>query len=132
MTEPYTWTISAITSMEKDAHGAEKTTNIQNVFAAVLVDKFLRDSPPMTVAPHLSRAMQRGVRHPRDALRYSFSENGFRAPEISEVPTIQGEFVTFGSLNAETSPRKRIRGPAFHVTLARRKRHADSATIRDQ
>ena len=65
----------------KDAHGAEKYYEYPNVFAAVLVDKFLGLSIPadadVSVAPHLSSYGSVEFAIPEYDLRYSYSENGF-------------------------------------------------------
>ncbi len=74
----------------KDAHGAEKYYEYPNVFAAVLVDKFLGLSVPadadVSVAPHLKSYGSVEFEQPEYALRYRYSEDGFVLKNLSDKP----------------------------------------------
>jgi hypothetical protein len=74
----------------KDAHGAQKYYEYPNVFAAVLIDKFLGISVPadadVAVAPHLTSYGAVEFAIPQYALRYSYSENGFTLKNLSARP----------------------------------------------
>lgn len=71
----------------KDAHGSQMYYEYPNVFAAVLIGKFLGLSVPadadVAVAPHLKSygSVEFGI--PEYALRYSFSEGGFVLKNLS-------------------------------------------------
>ena len=71
----------------KDAHGAQKYYEYPNVFAAVLIGKFLGLSAPadanVSVAPHLTGYGSVEFTIPEYALRYSYSENGFVLRNVS-------------------------------------------------
>ena len=74
----------------KDAHGAEKYYEYPNVFAAVLIGKYLGLSHPsdadVSVTPHLTSygSVEFGI--PAYALRYSYSEDGFMLKNLSDKP----------------------------------------------
>jgi len=74
----------------KDAHGAQKYYEYPNVFAAVLVDKFLGISVPadadVSVAPRLTTYGAVEFAIPQYALQYSYSENGFTLKNLSGKP----------------------------------------------
>jgi hypothetical protein len=74
----------------KDAHGAEKYYEYPNVFAAVLIEKFLGLTVPadadVSVAPHLTGYGSVEFEIPQYALRYSFSANGFALKNLSGRP----------------------------------------------
>jgi hypothetical protein len=74
----------------KNAHGAEKYYEYPNVFAAVLIDKFLGLSVPadadVSVAPHLTSYGNVEFQLPEYALRYSFSADGFVLKNLSGKP----------------------------------------------
>jgi len=72
----------------KDAHGAKKYYEYPNVFAAVLVAKYLGLTVPadadVKVAPHLKGygSVEMGI--PEYALRYSYSEDGFVLKNLAD------------------------------------------------
>lgn len=74
----------------KHAHGAEKYYEYPNVFAAVLIDRFLGLSVPadadVSVAPHLTSYGSVEFQLPQYALRYSFSKDGFVLKNLSDKP----------------------------------------------
>ena len=74
----------------KNAHGAEKYYEYPNVFAAVLIEKFLGLTVPadadVSVAPHLTSYGTVEFAIPQYALRYSFSEDGFVLKNLSDRP----------------------------------------------
>lgn len=74
----------------KDAHGAEKYYEYPNVFAAVLIEKFLGLSIPtdadVSVAPRLKSYGSVEFEIPEYALRYSLSEDGFVLKNLSDTP----------------------------------------------
>ncbi|GGA54197.1 hypothetical protein GCM10011507_01780 [Edaphobacter acidisoli] len=74
----------------KDAHGAEKYYEYPNVFAAVLIDKFLGLTVPadadLAVAPHLTSYGSVDFEIPEYAIRYSYSKNGFAIKNLSDKP----------------------------------------------
>ncbi|WP_348261454.1 hypothetical protein P8935_16820 [Telmatobacter sp. DSM 110680] len=74
----------------KNAHGAEKYYEYPNVFAAVLVEKFLGLSVPadadLSVAPHLTGYGSVEIEIPEYALRYTFSKEAFVVKNLSNKP----------------------------------------------
>jgi len=74
----------------KDAHGAEKYYEYPNVYAAVLIEKFLGLRIPadadVAVAPHLTGYGSVEFDVPEYALRYSYDENGFALKNLSDQP----------------------------------------------
>ncbi len=74
----------------KNAHGAEKYYEYPNVFAAVLIEKFLGLTVPadadVSVAPHLKSYGSVEFAIPQYALRYNFSEDGFVLKNLSDRP----------------------------------------------
>jgi hypothetical protein len=74
----------------KNSHGAQKYYEYPNVFAAVLVDKFLGLSASadadVSVAPHLTGYGTVELAIPGYDLRYSYSQNGFTLKNLSGKP----------------------------------------------
>jgi hypothetical protein len=74
----------------KDAHGAQKYYEYPNVFAAVLIQKYLGLTVPadadVSVAPHLTSYGSVEFDIPAYAVRYSYSENGFELKNLSDRP----------------------------------------------
>jgi hypothetical protein len=74
----------------KNAHGAEKYYEYPNVFAAVLVEKYLGLSVPpdadVSVAPHLKGYGEVEFEVPEYAVRYRYSEDGFMLENLSDKP----------------------------------------------
>lgn len=74
----------------RDAHGAEKYYEYPNVFAAVLIGKFLGLTVPadadVSVAPHLTSYGSVEFETPAYSLRYSFSQDGFVLKNLSDRP----------------------------------------------
>jgi len=74
----------------KDAHGAEKYYEYPNVFAAVLIGKFLgltlSADADLSVEPHLDGYGTVEFDNPEYALRYSYSEGGFVLKNLSNKP----------------------------------------------
>jgi len=74
----------------KDAHGAEKYYEYPNVFAAVLIEKFLGLAMPadadVSLTPRLKGYGAVEFEIPEYALRYSFSEDGFVLKNLSDRP----------------------------------------------
>jgi hypothetical protein len=74
----------------KDSHGAEKYYEYPNVFAAVLIDKFLGLSPSassdMRVAPHLTSYGTVKLAMPHYALEYKYGEREFTLKNLSGAP----------------------------------------------
>ena len=74
----------------KDAHGAEKYYEYPNVFAAVLIEKFLGLTVPadadVSVTPRLQSHGSVEFDLPEYALRYGFSDNGFVLKNLSDRP----------------------------------------------
>lgn len=74
----------------QDAHGAQKYYEYPNVFAAVLIDKFLGLSVPadadLSVAPHLSGYGSVEFSIPLYDLRYRYSRDGFVLRNLSSRP----------------------------------------------
>jgi len=72
----------------KNAHGAEKYYEYPNVFAAVLIEKYLGLSVPadadVSVAPHLKGYGNVEFQLPEYALRYSFSKDGLLLKNLSD------------------------------------------------
>lgn len=72
----------------KDAHGAQKYYEYPNVFAAVLIGKFLGLSVPadadLTVAPHLPSYGSVDFQIPEYAVRYIYSKNRFTLKNLSD------------------------------------------------
>lgn len=72
----------------KDAHGAQKYYEYPNVFAAVLIGKFLGLSSPadadVAVAPHLTGYGNIEFSIPQYALRYRYSVNEFVLRNLSD------------------------------------------------
>ena len=72
----------------KDAHGAEQCYEYPNVYAAVLISKYLGLTIPadadVSVAPHLTSygSVEFGI--PQYALRYSYTQNGFVLKNLSD------------------------------------------------
>ena len=71
----------------KDAHGAEQYYEYPNVYAAVLISKFLGLTVPadadLAVAPHLTSYGTVEFDIPRYAVRYSYTEEGFTLKNLS-------------------------------------------------
>jgi len=74
----------------KNAHGAENYYEYPNVFAAVLVEKYLGLSVPpdadVSVAPHLKGYGEVEFEVPEYAVRYRYSEDGFMLENLSDKP----------------------------------------------
>ena len=74
----------------KNAHGAEKYYEYPNVFAAVLIEKFLGLSVPaeadLAIAPHVTSYGSVEFQLPEYALRYSYSKDGFVLNNLSDKP----------------------------------------------
>ena len=72
----------------KDAHGAEKYYEYPNVYAAVLIDKYLGLTIPadadVSVTPHLKGNGDVEFQTPGYALRYSVNANGFTLKNLSD------------------------------------------------
>jgi hypothetical protein len=111
----------------KDGHGAQKYYEYPNVFAAVLIDKFLGLSVPadvdVSVAPHLTGYGTVEFAIPQYALRYSYSENGFALKNLSARPrrfkvdlSALGFAATDYRLNSES--RRGVVGSRSTVTLS--------------
>lgn len=71
----------------RDAHGAQKYYEYPNVFAAVLISKFLGLSTPVdadvSVAPHLTSYGIVEFAIPQYDLRYTYTDNGFVLRNLS-------------------------------------------------
>jgi hypothetical protein len=111
----------------KNAHGAQKYYEYPNVFAAVLVDKFLGLSVPadvdVSVAPHLTSYGTVEFAIPQYALRYSYSESGFTLKNLSSRPRqfkIDLSALGFAARHYRLSSnsRSRVVGPRSTVTLS--------------
>jgi len=74
----------------RDAHGAEKYYEYPNVFAAVLIGKYLgltiAADADVSVAPHLASYGSVEFATPAYALRYSFSQDGFVLKNLADKP----------------------------------------------
>lgn len=74
----------------KDAHGAEKYYEYPNVFAAVLIQKYLGLAVPadadLSVAPHLTHDAAIQFETPAYAVRYSYSHDQFVLKNLSSKP----------------------------------------------
>jgi hypothetical protein len=74
----------------RNAHGAEKYYEYPNVYAAVLIAKFLGLTIPadadVSVAPHINSYGTVEFEIPEYTLRYSFDQNGFVLKNLSDKP----------------------------------------------
>ena len=74
----------------RNSHGAEKYYEYPNVFAAVLIEKYIGLTVPadadIAVAPHLTSYGSVEFELPAYALRYSYSEDGFVLKNLSDKP----------------------------------------------
>ncbi|HEX4067340.1 MAG TPA: hypothetical protein VHZ09_15080 [Acidobacteriaceae bacterium] len=111
----------------KDAHGAEKYYEYPNVFAAVLVGKFLGLTLPadvdVSVEPHLDGYGTVEFDIPEYALRYSYSEGGFVLKNLSDKPrryTVDLSALGFHETRYRLSSKSRngIVGPRSTLTLS--------------
>ena len=111
----------------RDSHGAQKYYEYPNVFAAVLVDKFLGLSVPadvdVSVAPHLTGYGTVEFATPQYALRYSYKENGFTLKNLSSKPRqfeVDLSGLGFAATHYQLSSNSRsgVVGPHLTVTLS--------------
>lgn len=74
----------------KDAHGAKMYYEYPNVFAAVLINKYLGLGFPthadLAVAPHLTGYGSITLQIPRYGLRYTYRQSGFTLTNLSGKP----------------------------------------------
>ncbi len=111
----------------KVSHGAQKYYEYPNVFAAVLVDKFLGLSVPtdadVSVAPRLTGEASVEFAIPEYALRYRYTENGFVLKNLSARPRrfkVDLSALGFAATRYRLSSKSRsgIVGPRSTVTLS--------------
>ena len=111
----------------KNAHGAEKYYEYPNVYAAVLIGKFLGLTIPadadVSVAPHINgyATVEFGISE--YALRYSYDENGFVLKNLSDKPRrykVDLSALGSGSVNylRRSKSSNGIVGARFTVTLS--------------
>jgi hypothetical protein len=111
----------------KDAHGAKKYYEYPNVFAAVLVGKYLGLTVPadadVEVAPHLKGygSVEMGI--PEYALRYDYSKDGFVLTNLSDKARrfdVDLSALGFGAkrFRMKSEAGSGIVGPRSTVTLA--------------
>ena len=110
----------------KDAHGAEKYYEYPNVFAAVLIAKYLGVTVPaeadLLVAPHLKGGGEVELATPRYAVHYALGENGFSLKNLSDhARRMEVDLSAVGSgsghYRRQGSPRNSPVGTRFTVTL---------------
>jgi hypothetical protein len=74
----------------KDAHGAEMYYEYPNVFAAVLLDKYLglsfSTNANLSVAPHLTGYGSITLQMPKYNLRYTYRQTGFTLTNLANKP----------------------------------------------
>jgi hypothetical protein len=111
----------------KDAHGSEKYYEYPNVFAAVLIDKYLGLTIPvdadLSVAPHLTGYGTVELAISEYAVRYTYSETRFVIRNLSSKPrrfNVDLSALGFAAAHFRlTSPsRSGIVGPRTTLTLA--------------
>ena len=111
----------------KNAHGSQKYYEYPNVFAAVLIDKYLGLTVPadadLAVAPHLTGYGTVELAIPEYAVRYAYSETGFVLRNLSSKPRrfqVDLSALSFATGHFRlTSPnRTGVVGPRATLTLA--------------
>lgn len=111
----------------KNAHGAERYYEYPNVFAAVLISKYLGITIPvdadLSVAPHLATYGTVEFDQPAYALRYTYSENGFTLKNLSGKPRkfkvdLSALDKAAARYRLKTADQSRIEGPQSSITLA--------------
>jgi hypothetical protein len=89
----------------KNSHGAKKYYEYPNVYAAVLLGKYLGLSIPadadVSVAPHIKGYGSVQLETPLYALRYDYSEKGFVLKNLSARP--RRYKVDLSALRSETT-----------------------------
>ncbi len=111
----------------KDAHGAEKYYEYPNVFAAVLIGKYLglghSKDADVSVAPHLAGEATVELDVPAYALRYAYAKDGFTLKNLSDRPRtfdVDLSALDFGSahLRLQRSSGKQAAGLHTSLTLS--------------
>lgn len=111
----------------KNAHGSEKYYEYPNVFAAVLIDKYLGLAIPadadLAVAPHLAGYGTVELAIPEYAVRYTYSETGFTLKNLSGKPrrfqvNLSALSFATGHFRLSSPSRSGNVGPRTTITLA--------------
>jgi len=111
----------------KDAHGSEKYYEYPNVFAAVLIDKYLGLTIPadadLAVAPHLTGYGTVELAIPAYAVRYAYSKTGFALRNLSSKTRrfqVDLDALSFATAHLRLSSPSRtgVVGPRTMLTLA--------------
>ncbi|RRA48520.1 hypothetical protein [Acidipila sp. EB88] len=109
----------------KDAHGAEKYYEYPNVYAAVLINKYLGLEIPadadLSVSPHLVEYGEVEFANPAYAVRYSYNAEGFTLKNLAaKTRRVDVDLSALGSAHGAwkiTAPVPRV-GVRFHMELA--------------
>jgi hypothetical protein len=111
----------------KDAHGSQKYYEYPNVFAAVLIDKYLGLTIPadadLAVAPHLTGYGTVELAIPAYAVRYAYSKTGFALRNLSSKTRrfqVDLDALSFATAHLRLSSPSRtgVVGPRTMLTLA--------------